>query len=69
MKKSLTLKEYKKKVEYFDHVTEGKSVREVEEMFWKNIAFSPPLYGADIKYSLMDPGVKWNLNELESVLS
>lgn len=38
-------------------------------MFWKNLAFSPPLYGADIKISLMDnTESEWNYNNLNSVL-
>jgi len=36
----------------------------VEDLFWKNISFSPPLYGADIKGTLMDKGIQWNLTEL-----
>jgi jumonji domain-containing protein 2 len=37
--------------------------------FWKNIAFSPPLYGADILNTLMDEKSKgWNLNSLDSIL-
>jgi jumonji domain-containing protein 2 len=43
-------------------------VEEVENMFWKNLAFSPPLYGADIKISLMDNETQWNYNNLNSVL-
>ncbi len=31
-KKSMKLNDYKKKVEKFDNVTEGKSVEEIEEM-------------------------------------
>ena len=46
----------------------GKKVEEVEDMFWKNLAFSPPLYGADIKISLMDNETQWNYNNLNSVL-
>ena len=38
--------------------------------FWKNIAFSPPLYGADLLNTLMEDSSagSWNLNNLDSVL-
>lgn len=81
----MKLNDYKKKVERFDNITDGKSVEEVEEMvfisdkyfqifncicqFWKNLAFSPPLYGADIGgTTLFDDGVAWNLNKLPGIL-
>jgi len=65
----MKLNDYKKKVERFDNITDGKSVEEVEEMFWKNLAFSPPLYGADIGgTTLFDDGVSWNLNKLPGIL-
>lgn len=47
IKKSMQVKEYVKKSISFDKITEGKSIEEVEQLFWKNISFSPPLYGAD----------------------
>lgn len=38
-------------------------------MFWKNIVFSPPLYGADLLNTLMDEkSGPWNLNSLDSIL-
>ena len=38
--------------------------------FWKNIAFSSPLYAADVPMTLMDAGSgSWNLNSLDSVLT
>lgn len=37
--------------------------------FWKNIVFSPPLYGADLMNTLMDDRAGgWNLNKLDSLL-
>ena len=37
--------------------------------FWKTIAFSPPLYGADLLNTLMeDCAGGWNLNKLDSIL-
>lgn len=75
-KKSLTLKEYKIKMGVFDKITNGLTAEEVESMvciqltqFWKNIVFSPPLYGADLMSTLMDERAgPWNLNSLNSVL-
>ena len=78
----MRVQDYKKKVESFDHLTDNKSVEAVEEMvkynilfisknkkqFWRNIAFSPPLYGADIKGSLFDDGVAWDLKNLPGIL-
>ncbi len=68
-KKSFPLCEYRKKVLCFNDITDNKSVEDVENLFWKNISFSPPLYGADIKGSVMDSGVQWNLTQLDSLLS
>lgn len=68
-KKSMIIKDYKKKVAQFEKFTNEKTVEQIEELFWKNVAFSPPLYGADFKGSLMDKGVPWNLTELDTVLS
>lgn len=44
------------------------SADETEDYFWKNISFSPPLYGADVPHTLFDAGVKWNLNEINNLL-
>jgi len=46
-----------KKVADTDNTTNGKKIEDVEEMFWRNVAFSPPLYGADIRGSIMDRGI------------
>lgn len=38
-------------------------------MFWKNVTFSAPLYGADLGNTLMDEKSQgWNLNNLDSLL-
>ncbi len=76
-KKSMSFKEYKTKLGLFDKITEGLSTDEIEAMvtmklwqFWKNIVFSPPLYGADLLNTLMDDTAgSWNLNKLDSVLN
>lgn len=73
----MTLKEYRAKMGVFDKITEGLSAPEVEAtvtmkliQFWKNIVFSPPIYGADLLNTLMDQRAgSWNLNSLDSLLS
>jgi jumonji domain-containing protein 2 len=67
-KKSLRIREYKKKVELFEDITEDKNNEEVEELFWKNISYSPPLYGADMRGSLFDDNVHWDLKSLPGIL-
>lgn len=71
-KKSMTLEEYQIKTGVFDKITKDLSADEVEQMvlhilfqFWKNIVFSPPLYGADLLNTLMDDkAAQWNLGNL-----
>uniref|UniRef100_F6XFJ7 [histone H3]-trimethyl-L-lysine(9) demethylase n=1 Tax=Ciona intestinalis TaxID=7719 RepID=F6XFJ7_CIOIN len=42
---------------------------ELERMYWKNISFNPPIYGADISGSLYDRGVDvWNVARLNTLL-
>lgn len=37
--------------------------------FWKNVAYSPPLYGADLMNSLMEPCAgAWDLKNLDCIL-
>lgn len=75
-KKSMTLEEYQIKTGVFDKITKDLSPDEVEQMvnlkfiqFWKNIVFSPPLYGADLLSTLMDEKAsQWNLGNLQSLL-
>lgn len=55
-KKSMPMKEYIKKAQSFNHITDGKKMEEIESIYWKNISFSPPLYGADVRGSLFDKG-------------
>lgn len=68
-KKSTTIVDYKKKVSCFDVIIHDKKIDEIEALFWKNITFSPPLYGADIKGTLMNTPDEWNLSKLNSLLS
>jgi len=46
-KKSMSLLDYRKKSQETDHVTDNLKANEIEDLFWKNISFSAPLYGAD----------------------
>lgn len=76
-KKSMSYEEYQAKAEELDNIVKDMTPDETEEtvhsaitQFWKNIAFSPPLYGADILNSLMEPcSGAWDLKSLDSVLS
>lgn len=67
-RKGLTIAEYKRKVQSCDYGRRG-PLEKVEEDFWKNLSFSPPLYGADLRLSLMDCDSSWNLQRLKSVLT
>ncbi|KAM3138393.1 hypothetical protein pb186bvf_009479 [Paramecium bursaria] len=68
-KKSMPLRDYRFKQQEIDKQHTNKTPLELERLFWKSLAFSPPLYGADIKLSLMDIDSQWNLNNLYSVLN
>ena len=52
------------------YVPEGaENLEKNERHFWKNICFSPPLYGADCPGSLFDEDLEgWNLRRLDSLL-
>lgn len=50
----MSFKEYRKRSADFDNITDGKSEEEVEELFHKNLSFSPPVYGSDFMYTLFD---------------
>ena len=65
----MNLSVYHKKAVENNYMSENKSNDQIEDIFWRNAAFSPPLYGADIKDTFFDKGVLWNMNDLNSVLS
>jgi len=45
------------------------SIDDLERKYWKNVAFNPPIYGADISGTLFDSDQDvWNLNRLGSIL-
>lgn len=69
-RKPMTVKEFKriatsdryKTPVHFDY-------EDLERKYWKNIAYNPPIYGADVSGSLYDPGVKeFNINHLNTIL-
>lgn len=42
---------------------------DLERIFWKNVTYISPIYGADVSGSLTDPDVKeWNINSLNTIL-
>lgn len=68
-KKSMKLLDYKKRAEKFDQDSENLSVEKVEEKFWRSLSFNPPIYGADVKGTLFDKNLPWNLAELHTILN
>ncbi|CAD8109710.1 unnamed protein product [Paramecium primaurelia] len=68
-KKSMPLKDYRAKQTEIDKQHEKLNSDQLEKLYWKSLAFSPPLYGADIKLSLMDVDNSWNLNQITSLLN
>lgn len=70
VQKSLSMKDYCKRSQQFKSISEGKSVEQMEELFYKNISFSPPLYGADSRDSLFQDCCKtWDLRNLKCLLA
>lgn len=53
----------------FDKITQGKTILEIEKLFWKSLFNNAPLYGADVAGSLFDTNVPWNLAELKTILN
>ncbi|KAI8339207.1 JmjC domain, hydroxylase-domain-containing protein [Chlamydoabsidia padenii] len=44
--------------------------RELERIYWRNLTFSQPIYGADMSGTLFDASVKsWNVNKLDNILN
>ncbi|XP_078488525.1 lysine-specific demethylase 4C [Ciona intestinalis] len=69
-KKAMTVKEFRRltnTVRFEPPFHEN--YEELERMYWKNISFNPPIYGADISGSLYDRGVDvWNVARLNTLL-
>ncbi|SAM03995.1 hypothetical protein [Absidia glauca] len=44
--------------------------KELERVYWRNLPFAQPMYGADMSGTLFDRSVKsWNVNNLDNVLN
>ncbi|KAI8093534.1 JmjC domain, hydroxylase-domain-containing protein [Halteromyces radiatus] len=44
--------------------------KELERVYWRNLTFTQPMYGADMTGTLFDSTVKsWNVNKLDNVLN
>lgn len=69
-KKAMTVKEFKRLAQSDRYKTPTHfDYEDLERKYWKNIAFNPPIYGADVSGSLYDPGVKeFNINHLNTIL-
>lgn len=68
LRESRSLEKYRKFVTKTEHCASKKTYGEIEKLFWKTLKLNAPLYGADIQGSLMDPGIPWNLAELDTCL-
>ncbi|XP_053492785.1 uncharacterized protein kdm4aa isoform X2 [Ictalurus furcatus] len=69
-KKPMTVREFRK-VANTDRFCNPRYVDfdELERKYWKNLTFSPPLYGADVNGTLYDPDVnEWNIGHLNTIL-
>ncbi|XP_077500831.1 lysine-specific demethylase 4C-like isoform X3 [Amblyomma americanum] len=69
-KKAMTVKEFRRLAQSDRYKTPSHfDYEDLERKYWKNIAFNPPIYGADVSGSLYDPGVKeFNINHLNTIL-
>jgi len=43
--------------------------KDLEDKFWKNLRYSPPLYGADMSGNLFNQDNEWNLKKLNNLLN
>ena len=70
VKQSRSLAKIRPTLSAYDSLCKSKTDIELERLFWKTLKHSPPLYGADVNSkTLFDPGVKFGLGTLKSVLS
>lgn len=70
--KSISVKEFKILAEKEDQKFKINklSYEDRERAYWRNITLSPPVYGADMPYSLFDESQDvWNLNKLDNILN
>uniref|UniRef100_A0A0A9XHP2 [histone H3]-trimethyl-L-lysine(9) demethylase n=1 Tax=Lygus hesperus TaxID=30085 RepID=A0A0A9XHP2_LYGHE len=69
-KKPMTVPEYQRLASSAKYCTPPHDdFEELERKYWKNISYSPPIYGADVSGTLTDDNVnEWNINRLGTIL-
>ncbi|XP_014262621.1 lysine-specific demethylase 4B-like isoform X2 [Cimex lectularius] len=69
-KKPMSVVEYQKLASSAKYCTPHYSdFEDLERKYWKNITYSPPIYGADVSGTLTDDSVnEWNINRLGTIL-
>ncbi|EFX83214.1 hypothetical protein DAPPUDRAFT_48413 [Daphnia pulex] len=69
-KNSMKVKDFKRLANSAKHATPPHfDYKDLDRKYWRNIAYCPPIYGADVSGSLTDPTVEeWNINKLGSIL-
>lgn len=69
-RKAMTLAKFREKACSERYKTpKHRDYKDLERKYWKNIQYVAPIYGADVKGSLMDRALtEWNFNNLGSTL-
>lgn len=68
-KKKISVRNFKRIAETKHATPVHQNHKDLERLFWKNISFSPSLYGADVPGSLYDEDVEeFNLTKLNTIL-
>lgn len=72
-KKSMSVATFRemanKEFEKCNYIKKQDDDNEIRRKFWKNVTFSPPIYGADSSGTLFENNVEaWNLNNLNCLL-
>ncbi|CAO3594056.1 unnamed protein product [Absidia cylindrospora] len=53
-----------------EHLYTSDYCKELERLYWRNLTFTQPMYGADMSGTLFSDSVKsWNVNHLDNVLN
>eukprot|EP01137_Pigoraptor_chileana_P019542 Opistho-2@80706 len=71
VKRAMTVRDFEKLANSDRHKTpKHKDDDDLERIFWKNVTFIEPIYGADLPGSVFDPTVEdWNVDKLETILN
>lgn len=69
IKDSKSLQRFKQGARQFDSYTHQKSDAAIEQLFWRTLKNSAPVYGADTSGTMFDANVPWNLSEIKSILN